>query len=432
LIIFLGTQINFADLLALLNLIIQVELLKKPVYNVERRQVIKNFAASNVSTTTNLISKQHTFLRGQAVVFSSGGGTAGGFQNRIYVAGRNRIWSFGNADAYGLSYFQGPDYIGLHFGTATQAASQFWVDSSGISQSSASSRATIFYDSNNTGYYVDSSSTSNLNNVAVNRIWAGSDAGVDGSISTNNWFRSVGATGWYNQTYSGGWYMSDSTYVRSYNDNIVITNSSFRSPIFYDINDTTYYTDPASTSNLYGLQLTGASNKYLYLNPGTGYEAMLRVQGGTGNSWYAGKRTTSTTQADTSGFHFYSDTGADTVVGFGTDGTIKAKGDVVAYSSSDRQLKDNVLPIENALEKVKQIGGYTFDWNDMQGVHKGHDVGVIAQEIEAVMPEIVITRDNGFKAVKYEKIVALLIEAVKEQQKQIEELKELVNKLINK
>ena len=123
----------------------------------------------------------------------------------------------------------------------------------GYIQADNSFRAPIFYDSNNTGYYIDPASTSNLNNVAVNRLWAGSDAGVDGSISTNNWFRSVGATGWYNQTYAGGWYMSDSTYVRSYNDNIVITNSSFRSPIFYDINDTAYFID---------LNSTGKSGKY--------------------------------------------------------------------------------------------------------------------------------------------------------------------------
>jgi hypothetical protein len=55
--------------------------------------------------------------------------------------------------------------------------------------------------------------------------------------------------------------------------------------------------------------------------------------------------------------------------------------------------------------------------------YKGHDVGVIAQEIEKVLPEVVTTRDNGYKAVKYEKIVPLLIEAIKEQQEQIDELR---------
>ena len=55
--------------------------------------------------------------------------------------------------------------------------------------------------------------------------------------------------------------------------------------------------------------------------------------------------------------------------------------------------------------------------------HSGHDVGVIAQEIEKVLPEVVVDRDNGYKAVRYEKIVALLIEAIKQQQLQIDELK---------
>jgi hypothetical protein len=61
----------------------------------------------------------------------------------------------------------------------------------------------------------------------------------------------------------------------------------------------------------------------------------------------------------------------------------------------------------------------------MEGIHEneGRDIGVIAQEIEAVLPEIVTTRDNGYKAVKYEKMIALLIECVKEQQKQIDEIK---------
>lgn len=210
------------------------------------------------------------------------------------------------------------------------------------------------------------------------------------------------------------------------------TDGNIYAAKFSDSDDGNYYVEPGALSKLWNLELVGSKHTYLYINPGTGYEAMLRVQGGSGSSWYAGKRTTGTTQAGTDGFHFYSDAGGDTVVGFGTDGTIRGKGDVVAYSSSDRQLKDNVTPIKNALEKVNKIGGYTFDWNDKQNVYEGHDVGVIAQEIEKVLPEVVTTRDTGYKAVKYEKIVPLLIEAIKEQQTQIEELKELVNKLINK
>jgi len=98
-------------------------------------------------------------------------------------------------------------------------------------------------------------------------------------------------------------------------------------------------------------------------------------------------------------------------------------GDVIAFYSSDKRLKDNIIKISNPIEKIKSIGGYEFDWNDNQSTYDGHDIGVIAQEIEYVMPELVTTRDTGYKAVKYEKIIALLIEGIKEQQKQIDEIK---------
>jgi hypothetical protein len=108
-----------------------------------------------------------------------------------------------------------------------------------------------------------------------------------------------------------------------------------------------------------------------------------------------------------------------------TTGLIRATNDVIAYYGSDSRLKENVTPISNPLEKIQQIGGYEYDWIPMEGIHEneGHDIGVIAQEIESILPEIVTTRENGYKAVKYDRIVALLIECIKEQQKQIDELK---------
>jgi len=103
---------------------------------------------------------------------------------------------------------------------------------------------------------------------------------------------------------------------------------------------------------------------------------------------------------------------------------IEASGDVIAFSSSDRELKDDIKPIENPLEKMEKIGGYTFDWNDKQQTYTGKDVGVIAQEIQEVLPELVTERDNGYLAVKYEKIVPLLIESVKELKKEIDDIKQ--------
>jgi len=110
-------------------------------------------------------------------------------------------------------------------------------------------------------------------------------------------------------------------------------------------------------------------------------------------------------------------------------GLVRSTGDVVAFYSSDERLKDNITPIENSLDKVGQLKGYEFDWNDKQDVYEGHDVGVIAQEVEKVVPELVQTRDDGYKAVKYEKLVPLLINAINELKAEIEELKDINNRV---
>ena len=103
---------------------------------------------------------------------------------------------------------------------------------------------------------------------------------------------------------------------------------------------------------------------------------------------------------------------------------IEASGDVIAFGSSDERLKDNIQPITEPLWKVSQIGGYTFDWNDKQDTYEGHDVGVVAQEIHKVLPEVVMKRSNGYLGVKYEKIVPLLIESIKELKKEVDDIKQ--------
>jgi len=115
-----------------------------------------------------------------------------------------------------------------------------------------------------------------------------------------------------------------------------------------------------------------------------------------------------------------------------TAGRIDASGDVVAYSTSDKNFKENITPIENPIEKIRMISGNTYDWKaDMKEFHgfEGNDVGVIAQEIEAVLPQLVTTRETGYKAVKYDKLVALLIEGMKAQQNQIDNLTIEIEKL---
>jgi hypothetical protein len=109
----------------------------------------------------------------------------------------------------------------------------------------------------------------------------------------------------------------------------------------------------------------------------------------------------------------------------GTTGEIRATGDITAYYSSDERLKENFKNLDGALDKVNKIGGYEFDWKE--GIEdvvskKGHDIGVKAQELQAQYPELVHERDNGFLAVDYVKLNAVLIEAVKELTARVVEL----------
>jgi len=109
-------------------------------------------------------------------------------------------------------------------------------------------------------------------------------------------------------------------------------------------------------------------------------------------------------------------------------------GNITAYYSSDINLKDNIRPIESAIFKVQQIRGVEFDWNTKAGKleqEKGHDIGLIAQEVEKVLPEIVQIREDGIKAIQYEKVVPLLVEAIKEQQVLIENLTNRIELLEN-
>jgi len=122
----------------------------------------------------------------------------------------------------------------------------------------------------------------------------------------------------------------------------------------------------------------------------------------------------------------------------GPTGTIRATGDITAFYTSDRKFKENIKPIENALDKVIEIGGKTFDWSDEYiAAHGGADgyfitstdFGVIAQDVESVFPLAIRKRNDGTLAVDYEKLCALAFQAIKEQQLTIKQLETRINKL---
>ena len=154
------------------------------------------------------------------------------------------------------------------------------------------------------------------------------------------------------------------------------------------------------------------------------------ANGGTGASDAAGAR--GNLGIDTDDDVQFDSFGVGTAAS-GTTGEIRATNNITAYYSSDQRLKENIVNIPNALDKVMDINGVEFDWSsEYMEAHGGeddlfnrkHQVGVIAQEVEKVLPEVVADRPDGYKAVRYEQLTALLIEAIKDLKKELDEHKQ--------
>ena len=114
---------------------------------------------------------------------------------------------------------------------------------------------------------------------------------------------------------------------------------------------------------------------------------------------------------------------------FNMNGNFTAAGEVTAFS--DITLKDNIELVTDALGKITALRGVTFTRNDLEDTETRH-MGVIAQEIEQYFPEVVITQPDGIKTVNYGAMAGAFIEAFKEQQSQIDELRAMVQKLLDK
>jgi len=230
-----------------------------------------------------------------------------------------------------------------------------------ISYGSASVRAPLFYDSDNTGYYVDAASTSQLNQVNLNGPL------VRTTVS---------------QGYLSGNYASSET---SYTPGCIYTIGG------------SYVPSGSSLNNIYGIG-------YTHTNQGS-----MLGSGGWG-LWVSFSGTV----------RHYLDEGGNSL----------HTGNVTAYYSDER-LKTKLGKIENPIEKVKSLNGFYYEANEIAqqlGYKVKREVGLSAQEVQAILPEIVAPApvDAKYLTIHYERIVPLLVEAIKEQQLQIEELKSLV------
>ena len=291
----------------------------------------------------------------------------------------------------------------------------------------------------------------------------GSSYGSAGTGNTNNWVSGTkyftpqalfnyGLSSGIRRCYISGWkcvrvratgnrYYSNNVLV-SGNVGIGITVPGAKLEVAGASNGTAKIGDPGFGSNYTAISLNGTlstsdynilsavGDKDLYINRPTGWAIRFRkanvdqvvildngnVGIGTGPSY----------RLDVSGdARILSGSLGVGVAPNATDGRIDASNDIVAFSSSDLRLKENIKPIENALEKVKSLTGVEFDWKpELKHAHgyEGHDTGVIAQEVQEVMPTAIRTNDTGYLAVRYEKLIGLLIEANKELAARVEEL----------
>lgn len=185
----------------------------------------------------------------------------------------------------------------------------------------------------------------------------------------------------------------------------------------------------------------GISARYIRLN-------VLAPQVGQTHVYVAGLQVLSSQGPATLGDNPWAFSGYDSFiaipgnVGIGTSrpaykldvaGTIATNGSPI---TSDVRFKKNIEPIADSLTKVLKLDGVSYEWKTEEyadkGFEKGRHYGVIAQEIEKVLPDVVNTRPDGSKNVAYTEIIPVLIEAIKEQQKQIEQLKDELRDLRNR
>ena len=358
----------------------------------------------------------------------------------------------------------------------------FYGDNGGNTWAIASSRAPIFYDTNNTGYYADfangTTSVNQLGNTVYNQYGRGptglysasrlqllfsmgpayqlaADGTTAGNLYGVAWSHpNAGAIGGANNLASHGMLILENGSFRgAWGGGRLVTTSDIRGTLFYDYNNTGFYTDPASTSRMNLISVsnvgvtTGGTGSGINLNARNG-GYLFGTTGDGANSTIANVKLTSWF-----GIGFAPSITGQAVPQWQNaawidvrNGAFSSRNEITAYSS-DQRLKINFKNIENPIEKIKQIGGYEFDWDVEKCLTLGfspsniHEHGVKAQEVQKVVPDAVKIApfdDDGegnsrsgedYLTVKYDRIVPLLIEAIKEQQNTIDSLTNRVNEL---
>jgi hypothetical protein len=369
-----------------------------------------------------------------------------------------------------------PTYGGIRFYDTEELGTQlFAIGKDGsYAQANQSMRAPIYYDLDNTNYYLDPTSTSVLNAANFNGTfqWVGSAGSVALNVATNDGYASMRVI--QNRVTSGG--NSDGMYIGYENGNSGITRifgggassgamikyasyteeaNSFRAPIFYDSNNTGYYFDGASTSTLNNVSI--ASNVGIGVAPGStasGARMELRGSGvwdaafnwtntGTGGRTWSVFSTNNSFGQGGGKFLLYNQTGSSDGFSVDSSNNLVVGGNITAYGTvSDKRLKHSINELPSMLQKILALKPVSYSWNEDSDQYKTaglrDDIGFIAQDVQEVEPLLVREGTDGLLGLRERGIIAMLTKAFQEQNKEVvdlrakvERLEHLISKLID-
>ena len=312
---------------------------------------------------------------------------------------------------------------------------------------SSSFRAPIFYDLDNTAYYLNPAGISNINELhgSGKEIFDATDDSYlrinqSASFSSGCWFGNSQilqssnryiATGGNGGTTSSRVYIYGGTYTGTNvikidgNSGIIqTTTDSVRAPRFYDYNNTAYYCDPAGTSIFETLNVRPGSNGAGAKINFSDHAAGAYAQNGTLEYVHAD----SASYGSGNAFKFY---GSEASMSFHVAGQGLFTGDIVAYYS-DMRLKTKIGDIQDPIAKIKALNGFYYEPNEKAleyGYEKERRIGLSAQEVQEVVPEAVTMAAIGdnYLSVDYAKLVPVLVEAIKELSNKVEELENKLN-----
>ena len=398
---------------------------------------VYSFLTTEVDHTTPRYLQSNASLR--APIFYDSGNT-GYYTNPDGESKIVKLWinnggGSGVAWSTGLNMGDGSNYWNMiqdggiarqrNFGTGgydwySSGGSQLMdLSNTGTLFAAADMRTPVFYDSNDTSYYVNPAGLSDFYSIKTT-------SSVDIAPRWDTSFYVAQSQHYYGHTSTQTMYLGEANHINI--RNIADIHGQARAPIYYDRNNTAYYMHPDSTSVIVGLTMAGALQTAGSITAGSSGTANIYMGGVSGN-YFRFHTNNSHTYFDANVGDIHWRQGSSTRFTFYmTSANMTINGSLT--QNSDERVKENIVEIPNAIDKVKAMKGVYYNRTDFNtGVTK---IGVLAQEVEAVLPELIVEApDSGLKSVAYGELTAVLINAVKEQQTVIDDLKSRLETLEN-